>query len=73
MNDMKFTTAGEYMEDHTWILIPHGKQKHVAQWVVDNYEDRVDYEDNLIVQKWITSSKQILQNPNAVEKSDLFN
>jgi hypothetical protein len=71
MNDMKFTTAGEYMEDHTWVLSPHGKQKHVAQWVVDNYEDRTDYVDNHTLHKWVMASKQILQDPDAVEQDHL--
>lgn len=72
MNDMKFTTAGEYMEDHTWVLSPHGKQKHVAQWVVDSYDGRTDYDSNVTLHKWLIASKQVLQDSTAVESACLF-
>lgn len=60
------------MEDHTWMLSPHGKQKHMAQWVVDNYDGRPDYENHKLVQQWISASKQILQDPTTEERSSLY-
>ena len=70
--DMKFTTAGEWAEDCRWVLGPHGNQKHTAQWVVDNYDGRDDYESNETVQKWIAASKQVLSDSESEERSTLF-
>lgn len=69
--DMKFTTAGEMCEDYTWVLGPHGKQKHVAEWVLEKYEGRSDYDDNDTVQRWLFASKQILANDESKERSSL--
>lgn len=70
--DMKFTTAGEMCEDLTWVLGPHGKQKHVAEWVVDKYDGNDFYDDNDLVQKWVAASKQILSDQNTKERNSLY-
>ena len=44
--------------DLIWLLSPHGKSKNMAQWVVDNFQDRVDY--NPTVENWVKASQQIL-------------
>jgi len=44
--------------DLIWVLSPHGKGKNMAQWVVDNFQDRVDY--NPTVENWVKASQQIL-------------
>ncbi len=44
--------------DLIWVLSPHGKGKNMAQWVVDNFQNRTDY--NPTVEKWVKASQQIL-------------
>lgn len=70
--DMKFTTAGEWAEDLRWVLGPHGKQKHMAEWVVEKYDGRDDYESSETVQRWIAASKQVLADSESEERSSLF-
>ena len=70
--DMKFTTAGEWAEDLRWALSPHGNQKHMAQWVVDKYDGRDDYESNETVQRWVAASKQVLSDTESEERSALY-
>ena len=41
-----------------WLLSPHGKGKNMAQWVVDSFQDRTDY--NPTVERWVQASQQIL-------------
>jgi len=41
-----------------WLLSPHGKSKNMAQWVVDNFQDRVEYSST--VENWVKASQQIL-------------
>jgi len=41
-----------------WVLSPHGKGKNMAQWVIDNFQDRTDY--NPTVERWVEASQQIL-------------
>lgn len=60
MKDMKFCTAGEYAEDLLWVLPPHGRSEQMAQWVIDNYGERDDYESNATVQAWVRASQQVL-------------
>lgn len=72
MNDLKFTTAGEYMEDHRWMLSPHGRDKQTAKWVVDNYDGNPYYEDDALVQRWVAASKQVLEDPTAPEGGSLY-
>jgi len=71
MDDLKFTTAGDYMEDDRWILSPHGRQKHTARWVVENYENREEYYDCDLVQKWVAASKKVLEDSGSEERSSL--
>jgi hypothetical protein len=40
------------------LLSPHGKGKNMAQWVVDNFQNRTDY--NPTVERWVEASQQIL-------------
>ena len=70
--DMKFTTAGEMEQDHRWVLSSHGKQKHVAVWVVEKYGERDDYLDNTTVQRWIAASEHVLADPGSEERSSLY-
>lgn len=53
------------------ILSPHGKQKHVARWVVERYDGKDEYKNNPHVQRWIAASKEVLVDPNAKERQHL--
>ena len=70
--DMKFTTAGEWVEDFRWCLSAHGKQKHTARWVFENYDGRDDYLDNKSVQIWLAASQQVLADDSSEERSSLY-
>ena len=41
-----------------WLLSPHGKGKNMAQWVVDNFQDRTAY--NPTVENRAKASQPIL-------------
>jgi len=71
--DMKFTTAGEWAEDFRWVLSPHGRQKHTAEYIIEKYAERDDYLDNTTVQRLVTASKQVLADEESEEKSSLYN
>lgn len=45
------------MQDLIWTLSPHGKNKSVAQWVVDNFSHKTD---TRAVDVWVKASQQIL-------------
>ena len=33
----------------------------MARWVIDNFSDREDYQDNQTVQEWINQARQVLE------------
>ena len=68
MNDMKFTTAADYLEES--ILSPHGRTKLSAGWVVETYKDRKDYPNNATFQRWVTESQRVLDDPLSLENME---
>ena len=33
----------------------------IAKWVIENFSDREDYQDNQTVQDWINQARQVLE------------
>jgi hypothetical protein len=71
MNDMKFTTAQDYMESSSSILSPHGKTKASASWVVKTYENRTDYPNNATFHRWVKESQRVLNDPLSLENMEI--
>ena len=69
MNDMKFTTAGEYLADS--ILSPHGRTKMSASWVVETYQSRTDYPNNATFKRWVTESQQVVDDPLSLNNMEI--
>ena len=69
MNDMKFTTAADYLEES--ILSPHGRTKISASWVVENYGSRTDYPNNGTFQRWVTESQRVLDDPLSLDNMEI--
>ena len=69
MNDMKFTTAEDYLTDT--ILSPHGKTKAVARWVVETYGNSSHYPNNGTFHRWIAESQRVLDDPLSLENMEI--
>lgn len=68
MNDMKFTTAEDYLQET--ILSPHGRTKLAASWVVETYADRTDYPNNDTFDRWVEESQRVLNDPLSLENME---
>ena len=68
MNDMKFTTAEEYLKET--ILSPHGRTKLAARWVVETYGNRTDYPNNGTFDRWVEESQRVLNDPLSLENME---
>tara|TARA_B100000519_G_scaffold164063_1_gene147273 strand:+ start:497 stop:652 length:156 start_codon:yes stop_codon:yes gene_type:complete len=43
------------------MLVPHGKDPELCRWIIQSFEDKDIYKDNLTVLSWIEECKKILK------------